>query len=301
MELSEVRGTIFDIQHYSIHDGPGIRVNVFLKGCPLRCLWCQNPESQSPKPQLMYYEHKCVGCGRCIEACPFSCISRNGEKVKTLNCRACGKCVGVCPVGARELSGYSITAGEAIREVLKDKLFMGDDGGLTVTGGEPLIQPAFTRALLTLAKEGGIGAAMESSGFASWEVAKSVYELVDYALFDVKHMIPEEHKKCTGVSNEQILENLRRINDELSCAIHVRTPLVPGYNDSEENMHRMGRFLSEKVGRCHRVSLLPYHAMGESKKEQLCADTIPFRVTPPTAEHMEELRNILRAYGLNAD
>lgn len=301
MSIREVKGTVFDIQHYSIHDGPGIRVNVFLKGCPLRCLWCQNPESNSAEPQLMYYSHKCVGCGLCAKACPHGCIAMQNGRPVTRGCTVCGSCVEACPQAAREISGRQMSAGEVIDEVAKDRLFMGADGGITVTGGEPLMHADFTAALLALAKDQGINTAIETSGYATWEIAEPVFALTDYVLFDVKHMQSERHVQCTGVPNELILSNLKRLNDEQHSVIHVRTPIVPGYNDSDENMELMGRYISENITRCQRVSLLPYHPMGESKREQLCAETKSFRAERPSVEHMERLRGILRKYGLQVD
>lgn len=300
-ELRAVTGTIFNIQHYCIHDGPGIRTNVFVKGCPLRCIWCANPESQISRPQLMYRADKCVGCGACIEACPKQAVSfTEGGRVKTDRtvCDGCGTCVSACKPEAREQMGYHAAAGEVFDEVAGDSLFYGEDGGVTITGGEALAHPEFTRALLKLCRAHGIGTAVETCGFAAWEVMKPILELCDVVLYDEKQMDSELHRKYMGQGNERILENLKKINDELSCDIWVRVPTIPGYNDSVENITAVGRFVSEQVPRCRQVHLLPFHRMGESKFEQLENEPNGFHSEVPTEEHMEELRNIIRGFGL---
>lgn len=300
-ELRVVTGTIFNIQHYCIHDGPGIRTNVFVKGCPLRCVWCANPESQVSRPQLMYRTDKCMGCGVCIEACPKQAVLFTEEgKVRTDRsaCDGCGACVSACKADARERMGYHATAGEVFDEVAGDSLFYGEDGGVTITGGEALAHPEFTRALLELCRMHGIGTAVETCGFAAWEVMKPILELCDVVLYDEKHMDNELHRKYMGQGNERILENLKKINDELTCDIWVRVPTVPGYNDSVENIMAVGRFVSEQVPRCKQVHLLPFHHMGESKFEQLENEPNGFHSEVPTEEHMEALRDMIRGFGL---
>lgn len=300
-ELRAVTGTIFNIQHYCIHDGPGIRSNVFVKGCPLRCIWCANPESQVAVPQLMYRADKCVGCGACAEKCPRQAISLTGDgKVKTdrLVCNGCGECVSACKVDAREKMGRTVTAGEVFDEVAADSLFYGEDGGITVTGGEALAHPRFTMALLTLCRQAGIRTAVETCGYASWELMKPILELCDTVLYDEKQMDSELHRQYTGQGNELILENLKKINDELECDIWVRVPTIPGYNDSVENITAVGRFVKEQITRCSQVHLLPFHRMGESKFEQLENEPNGFHSEVPTDAHMEELRDIIRSFGL---
>lgn len=299
--LREVTGTIFNIQHYCIHDGPGVRTNVFVKGCPLRCIWCANPESQVAHPQLMYRADKCVGCGACVEVCPNKAVKLLEGKSLTDRslCKGCGDCVSVCKPEARELMGYTITAGEAFDKVAKEKIFYGDDGGLTVTGGEALAHPEFTLALLKLCKDDGIGTAVETCGEAKWETVKKVLTYCDTVLFDMKETDSAKHKEFTGVGNELILENLQKINDELNCDIWVRVPTIPGYNADEENIKKVGEFVSTKVNRCSRVDLLPFHNMGESKAEQLDRDLGGFHSEVPSKEFMDNLKNIIRGFGLN--
>ncbi|MBR5337969.1 MAG: glycyl-radical enzyme activating protein [Lachnospiraceae bacterium] len=300
-ELRKVKGTIFNIQHYCIHDGPGVRTNVFVKGCPLRCIWCANPESQITTPQLMYRSDKCVGCGACVEACPRKAVTMVDGKSSTDRalCEGCGKCVKVCKPEAREIMGYSITAGEAFDKVAKEKIFYGDDGGLTVTGGEALAHPEFTLALLKLCKNDGIGTAIETCGHAKWDIVKRVLAFCDTVLFDIKETDSRKHEEFTCVGNELILENLERINNELDCAIWVRVPTIPGYNADEENIRRIGELVSSRITRCSRVDLLPFHNLGESKAEQLDRDMNGFHSEVPSKEFMDNLKEIIRGFGLN--
>lgn len=294
-------GIIFDIQHYSIHDGPGIRTNVFLKGCPLNCLWCQNPESKSIERQIMYNSSLCVGCGACLERCEKGAIYRAKEKVKTDRaiCVSCGSCISVCRSEARNFSGKKITVAEVYNEVAKDKLFYkSSNGGITVSGGEPLMQAGFTRDLLRSCRENGINTCIETCGFAKWQSMKSVMEYVDLALYDVKHMDSEQHKKCTGVGNERILDNMIKISNEMKVPVIARTPLIPGYNNSEENIHAMSQFLADKIPTCVEVNLLPYHRLGDSKAEQLEQNQGDFYSEPPTDREVDKLRTIIAGYGL---
>lgn len=300
-ELENIEGTIFNIQHYCIHDGPGIRTNVFVKGCPLRCIWCANPESQAGAPQLMYRDDKCIGCQSCVSACLRGAIfvGKDG-KVHTDRklCSGCGACVSVCTSKAREISGYRITAGQVFEEIKEDQLFYGEDGGLTVTGGEALVQPDFTKALLKLCREEGISTAIETCGYASWETLCSIAELCDVVLYDVKQMDDEMHRQYTGQGNIRILENLCRLSRELDCEIWVRVPTIPGYNDSVGNITSLGRFVKENLAHCSQVHLLPFHNMGESKFEELENAPNGFHSHVPADAHMEELRDIIRGFGI---
>lgn len=299
--LRAVTGTVFNIQHYCIHDGPGIRTNVFVKGCPLHCLWCANPESQSPLPQLMYRADSCVGCTACVAACPNGAVQPVlGGKVRTDRslCNGCGQCIPVCPTRARELSGTIVTAGQVFEEVAGDALFYGEEGGVTVTGGEALAHPRFTAALLQLCRRAGIGTAVETCGFAPWETVREVLQWCDVVLYDEKHMDSSLHQRYTGQGNTLILENLQRINDALPCEIWVRVPVIPGYNDSEEHIAQIGAFVKEHITRCTQVHLLPFHRLGESKAEQLERPDNGFSSIVPEDSRMEALREIIRGYGL---
>ena len=270
--LRNVRGTIFNIQHYSIHDGPGIRTNVFLKGCPLRCLWCSNPESQKPVPQLMFRADRCTGCGACAA---------------------------VCPNEAREIIGTSVTAGEVFDEVAQDELFYAKDGGVTLTGGEVLAQPAFSAAILQLCRQAKIHTAIETCGFADWSALEEVLLYTDLVLYDLKEMDPALHRKYTGVDNNQILENLKKIDDQKALEIWVRVPLIPGYNDDKENLLATARFVKENLHKCTQIHLLPFHRLGEGKYEQLENEPNGFSSTVPEDSYMESLREYVRSFGLD--
>lgn len=296
--IENTQGVIFNLQHFCLHDGPGIRTNVFFKGCPLRCRWCANPESQQMRPQILWNWEKCTSCGACVAACPQRAVSQDGEgKIRTdgAACTGCGVCAAACPQKARELSGRVTTAGEVLQEVMEDCLFYGDDGGMTLTGGEVLSQPEFALALLRLAKERGLHTAVETSGFGSWEALGSLAPFCDLFLYDCKHTLPEGHKRCTGQSNQLILENMGRLSQEFpEKEIWLRVPVIPGWNDSTENMEGLSALASAIPG-CSRVELLPYHNLGEGKRQQLGEEPFPGQV--PTEEHMEALRQIVVTCG----
>lgn len=302
----DLTASVFNIQSYSIHDGPGIRVTVFMKGCPLRCLWCANPESNSTVPQLMTYATKCTGCGRCVEHCPNAAITvgpnRDGKMVALTDhakCTDCGACAADCPSDARELAGKEMSVREVLDKALKDKLFIdASGGGITVSGGECLMHPEFTAALLRAAKEAGFHTAVESCSFASREVIDQVFPYVDLGLLDVKHMDSAKHQEYTGVPNEQILDNIRHIYHDLHVPVIVRVPTIPGYNDSDENINATARFTAEELSRDVAVNLLPYHRLGESKNESL-GNEINWSIEIPSEEHMEHLKHIVESHGLH--
>ena len=300
----DLTAPVFNIQSYSIHDGPGIRVTVFLKGCPLRCKWCANPESNLAKPQLMFYAAKCTACGKCIDACPQKAIlpgMKNGKPVAlTLRekCVDCGRCVEACPNEAREIAGKEMTVRAVLDQVLKDKLFIdASGGGITLSGGECLAHPDFTEALLFAAKEAGLHTAAESCSFAPQTVLERAFRYLDLGLLDIKHMDSEEHKRLTGVPNEQILSNIRHVYHGMKKAVIVRVPTIPGCNDSEENIAATARFVREELGPDVGIHLLPYHRLGESKNESL-GKTMDLSIEVPSDEHMEHLKSIVESFGL---
>lgn len=300
----EESAPIFNIQSYSIHDGPGIRVTVFIKGCPLRCLWCANPESNLSRPQLMTYASKCTGCGRCLSACPAQAVSIRGKdgKMAALTnrtlCTECGACIPACPNDARELAGKEMTVREVLEKVERDRLFIETSGGgMTLSGGECLMHPDFSEALLYAAHKAGFHTAVESCSFAPNEVVRRVFSQADLCLLDVKHMDSATHKKLTGVPNELILSNIRYTYHILKKQVIVRVPTIPGYNDSAANITATAQFVAEKLGADVPVHLLPYHRLGESKNESL-GKTMDMSIDVPSDKHMQELLEIVKNFGL---
>lgn len=296
-------GIVFDIQHYCVHDGPGIRTDVFLKGCPLRCRWCANPESNAPHAQLMYISERCIGCGACVSTCPQNAISLlNGRAQQNRQlCTGCGNCTRVCSQKARDISGKQMTVEEVLDEVRLDMFFYGEEGGVTLSGGECLMQPDFSIELLRRCKSEGIGTAIETCGFVPFSTLERVAPWLDLVLYDVKHMDSTAHQYWTGVPNEGILDNLHRLSAELHIPVIARTPLLPGINSSVGNLHAMGQFLSTQVPTLQEVHLLPYHRLGEAKWEQL-EDSRHQEVDThvPDSSELQPLLEILRSYGLNA-
>ena len=300
--LHKVQGYIFNVQSYCIHDGPGIRSTVFLKGCPLKCLWCHNPESQRAVPELMFYEDKCVACGTCAGACPQTAIEWTaGTKPCTERsvCDACGQCANVCPVGAREITGKTASVADVLEQVLSDKMFFdGSGGGMTVSGGEPLFQPDFTAALLECAQAEGIHTAIESCNFASGDIIDKVYRHVDLALCDIKHMDTDIHRRITGVPNEQILSNIIYIRNVLKKPVAIRVPVVPGYNGDLENIAATAEFIKTKLDTDVPLHLLPYHRLGEAKGKSLEKTDYQLNVTPPDDAYMKERLALAESFGL---
>lgn len=299
-----VSTTVFNVQTYCIHDGPGIRVTVFVKGCPLRCVWCANPESNLRKPQLMNYRDKCTACGLCIPKCPNKAISigETDGKMRAITdrslCTDCGECVSACMNEARELVGKITTVDEVIKKALKDKIFIDSSGGgITVSGGEMLGCPEFTENLLMAAHEEGLHIAVESCSFATREVIDRVFKHVDLALLDIKHMDSAKHKEYTGVPNEQILDNIKHIHNDLKVPVWARIPCITGYNSDKENMAQTAKFIKNELGDDVKVCLLPYHRLGESKNENLGKPT-DWSIEIPSNEYMEELKAIFEAEGL---
>ena len=283
-----MKATIFNIQGFSIHDGPGIRTAVFLKGCPLHCLWCHNPESHSAHPEVFYNEEKCVTCGRCATACPMGAHSFDAGKheFKRSLCTACGKCADACPTTALELVGKSMSAEEVIAEVEKDRVFYETSGGgMTISGGEPMSEIEFTLELLTLAKERGIHTAMETSGLGKREDFLRVAPLVDLFLFDIKETSPTNHEKFIGTDGSLIIENLRLL-DSLGKDIILRCPIIPGLNSREEHLIAIGE-LANTLSSVKEIHIEPYHPLGKGKSALLGKDYPLPDLTFPEKEEVE--------------
>ncbi len=302
-ELEAVKGVVFNIQHYSIHDGPGIRTTVFLKGCPLRCLWCQNPESQTSKPELFFATEKCTGCATCLPACPTQAITVHDGRSWTDRalCTGGGKCAEVCPNEARNLMGREMTVGEVFKDVNGDAIFyQRSGGGVTISGGDAVAQPKFAASLLQLCKAAGLHTTVDTCAHARWDTFLPILQYTDLVLLDFKHMDPVEHAKFTGVSNELILENAKRIHHELHTPLLARVPVIPGVNDSADNIAATARFVAQELAPSIRVHLLPYHKLGETKYERLEKAGQSFTTQPPTDGRMAELRHLVESFGLSA-
>jgi pyruvate formate lyase activating enzyme len=296
----DVTGVVFNIQRYSIHDGPGIRTTAFLKGCPLQCAWCQNPESQVMRPEIFFVSENCQGCGACAQVCPQGAIAVVDGLARTdrAKCIGCGKCTEVCPNEARNLMGRSQTAQEVFEELAADEIFyQRSGGGATLSGGEPLAQPEFATAVFRLCREASIHTALDTCGHAPWETMRQVLEYVDLVLYDLKHMDPERHKKYTGVSNELILEGARRIR-QLGVPMLARIPLIPGFNDDAQNLLATAQFIATEMGDSIPVHLLPYHRLGETKHERMEQPGKAIAAQPPSDEQMEEMRAVFESLGL---
>lgn len=286
-------GTIFDLKRYAINDGPGIRTAVFMKGCPLDCWWCHNPEGRSSHPQLMVRTNRCRLCGDCVTSCPQSAISLGDQVVTDMaRCQDCGICAQVCVHGARELVGRVVTVEELLREIERDVVFFDQSGGgVTLTGGEPLMQPRFVIELLRACKEHGIHTVLDTSGYASWPVMAEVAGQTDLFLYDLKLMDDARHRKYTGVSNRLIISNLKRLSAAGENII-VRIPLIPGVNDDEQNLKLTHRFLVN-LPNLAGVEVLPYHDIAQAKYAALdLAYRLPELISP-SAERVEWARTLI--------
>jgi pyruvate formate lyase activating enzyme len=293
-----VRGRIFDLRRYSIHDGPGIRTTVFLKGCPLRCDWCQNPESQGRDPEAVLFPSRCIGCDACLPACPHGAISPETRRPDPRRCACCGTCVETCPAGARQILGRDLPVEELLAELERDRVFYDESGGgVTFSGGEPLAQPGFLRAALDLCRERGIHTALDTCGYAPREQAEDLARRADLLLYDLKAMDPERHRTSTGVPNGLILENLRAICG-LGAAVWVRLPLIPGFNDDEGNLRATAEFVRALPG-SPPLSLLPYHHSALAKYRRL-GRRYPLEGTAaPSPDRVRQASDLLESLGLS--
>lgn len=284
-----VEGVVFDIQRYSVHDGPGLRTNVFLKGCPLRCAWCANPESQNLQPELMLAAHNCMTCGQFETPCPV-CWDRAGSA--NIRIEELGNRPFVCPTGAIHWVGERRTAGDVMAEVRRDAPFYDRSGGLTLTGGEVTMQPDFAEALLRLARDAGIHTALETSGHTQWAVLTRLLPHLDLLLYDVKQIDSEVHRRHTGLGNELILENLRRIAALPAPQLIVRVPVIPGFNADAASLAAIAAFVLSLGHRVSEINLLPYHTLGKAKYRALGRD-YPWedqpRVTDAEMQRLAEL------------
>jgi pyruvate formate lyase activating enzyme len=297
-----VRGWTFDIQRYSLHDGPGIRTTVFLKGCPLRCTWCHNPESWSRGPEVRLAADRCIGCARCEAACPLG-LARPGTLPEAVACTRCGRCVEACPTLARQLVGLSVSVADVFEVVERDRpFFVESGGGVTFSGGEPLAQPAFLLACLVEARSRGLRSAVDTSGFASSAVVRRVARWTDLFLYDIKTLDADLHRRVTGVPLRPIIDNLRLL-DASGADIWLRVPLIPGINDDEPSLRAVGEFV--RGLRSRRLHLLPFHRLGTEKHARLGREDpmlglqskLELQSTQPAS--VERAAALLAGYGLD--
>jgi len=296
-------GLIFHIIRGSFVDGYGVRTTVFLKGCPLRCIWCCNPEGYQDHPEINFTPSECNGCGRCLQICPTNAIQFNPQsgddeyKIDRELCTNCGKCIEVCYTRALGCFGKYYNIDELLDIVKKDeKFYRASGGGVTIGGGEPTFQPLFTYTLLRKCRENYIHTAVDTCGYTSTSEGFKILEEADLLLFDLKGVDPKEHLRNTGVSNELILTNLKRL-DAMRKKIIIRVPIVPGYTDSAQNIKSTAEFLS-RLKSVDRVDLLAYHEYGRVKYGQLGRE-YKLNIQPPTEEQLNAIKAIFEQYGLN--
>lgn len=287
---------IVGIKHLAVHDGPGIRSTVFLKGCPLRCLWCHNPESVRPGPELALRLSKCVGCGACAAVCRCHHVQNGKHLFDRQHCIGCGRCAEVCLYDALTLYGQEMTLDAVFREVHRDRVFYADDGGVTVSGGEPLLHPEFCAELFRRLHAKNISCAVDTCGEVPWQAFETVLPYTDIFLYDLKAMDPDLHNRLTGRSNGRILANLHRL-DETGVPIEIRMPVIPGLNDSPAQFAAAGQLLAN-LRHLTGVRLLAYHAFARSKYESIGHEVTLPDVPSPSPEHRGELADILSGFGV---
>lgn len=296
---SNNKGLIFNIQRFSIHDGPGIRTTVFMKGCPLRCMWCSNPESQDFFPNLIVRDLNCKECGACVHECPEKAISmtqKEGRKIDWSKCNQCLECIKACIYNALMACGRFVHVSEVVGEILKDAdFYKNSGGGVTVSGGEALSQSSFTAELLAACKREGLHTVLDTTGYASWEKMESVLAHVDLVLFDIKHLDRLEHLNATGVENGIIMENLLKLSGQKE--VWLRMPLIANFNDSEDHLGRVTT-LAKEVG-VRKLSLLPYHEGGIAKCRQLGRPYPWPHAKAPSDERLLMLKELIASEGIN--
>lgn len=292
-------GLIFNIQRYSINDGPGIRTTVFFKGCPLNCAWCHNPEGISPKPQLAFIETRCAGCGKCAEVCPEALSPAQFTEFGMqafFKCKLCGKCVEICLAQAREIVGKLFSVSELINEILKDRVFYEESkGGVTFSGGEPLLQYDFLIEMLAVCRKYEISTAIDTCGFTTPERLKTVAELADLFLFDIKFYNNRKHIYYTGVSNEGIFNNLK-ILALMNKKVWLRVPILPGLNTSDEELCSIAEMVAHNPA-IKQINLLPYHRTGLQKAKRIYHKEEQLDLRPPQNDELEKIKRLFLKTG----
>jgi len=292
---SDIKGVVFNIQRFCVHDGPGIRTTVFLKGCTLRCRWCCNPESQRFTPEVSHNSKRCLGalqCGACLAACKHGAIRAEGNKIlrDPARCTQCGDCAAVCPAEAMQMIGKVMSAREVVEEISADFLFYGEEGGFTLSGGEPMAQPDFAAAICTEAHLHGLHAAAETCAAVPWENMRRVCAVLDHLLVDIKHLDPLRHKEGTGAGNDLILDNIKRVAEVFPrLPLTIRCPVIPGFNDDLDSVLSIACFAGTFLP-CAKLELLPYHRLGKAKYENLGRAYAMPDIRPPAPELMHSLR-----------
>ncbi|MDU2937673.1 MAG: glycyl-radical enzyme activating protein [Enterobacteriaceae bacterium] len=292
-------GTVFNIQKFSLHDGPGIRTIVFLKGCYLACRWCSNPESQNTQPEVFYQPDNCLHCGRCVQACPLQAIDpQRAGMVDRERCDGCGACASVCPAGAMVLTGKTMTVAQVMAELLKDEVhYRRSGGGITLSGGEALAQPEFAAELLAACKARGWHTAMETTGIASQKVLDQVIPLLDVVLLDVKTFFREPHQQFTGYPNDVVLQNALYLS-AMAKEVAIRVPVIPGFNKDEKSIRAIALF-AKHMSHVSRLHLLPYHSFGKNKYALLGRKYGLIDIQTPTDDEMHALKNIVEQEGIS--
>ncbi len=289
---------VFDIQKFSIHDGPGIRTVVFLKGCPLTCKWCANPESNNSQPELMYFPDKCISCKKCLEKCMNGAIENINENIvfNPIYCKGCLECAAVCSSGARKVSGKSMSVDEVLVEVEKDMVFYKTSGGgVTFSGGEPLLWPYFVKELGAEIKKQNVNTTIETCGYFPEENFNIIKDIMDLVLFDIKFINEKKHIEYCGESNKQVLSNFKAVVQNIP--VIVRIPIIPGINDTSEDLNDIIEFLSPYKNVLKEINILPYHNLGTRKYDALCRPYLLEDVKIPSKEHMKKIKVLFENKG----